>query len=355
MHILGINVSHHTSTCLINDGDIIYYIEEERLSRKKGHTISKDSNVNEIINGVKKVKNYTHLIDYVIISSFRTFDGIVEDLIIKNLNEWFLANNIKVEKIVYFPEEHHLFHASNAFYSSGFEEAACLIIDGAGSFIKKNKNNQPFREIESIYKMSYEDGIQPIFKHYSTRGEGCYNEFEIEKNNFIKVFSDSISCGDLFSKASVCFGMGHKDQAGKIMGMSLYGNSEKYCNWYSYIDNVSITNNNIIIPEFCKQYTRFEEKSNLASQIQKETKSHTMHLIDKSLSMTNSKSIVLSGGYFLNCVNNYEYIKQFPNVRFYIDPISHDGGTSIGAAKYLWYDISSSKKIQPIKTLYLGI
>jgi len=355
MYILGINLSHHSSTCLLNDGKIVYYIEEERLSRKKEHQIGKDSKIRESIKGVECIKNYTDTIDYVIISSFRTIDFIEEE-IIQSLGDWFNNNGINVGEFIYYLEQHHLFHASNAFYASGFEESACLVIDGSGCFTKTNKNGNPFREIESIYSCSYESGIKEYFKHYSTRGEGCYNELKIESiENSTYVFSDSISCGDLFSKASVCFGMGDKDNAGKIMGMSSYGNCEKYDRWYASIDEISITNNNIIIPEFCKTYESFQEKSNLAAKIQKETKEHTISLIHKALNQTNSNNIVLSGGYFLNCVNNYEYIKEFPDINFYIDPISHDGGTSIGAAKYFWYDLTSSKNKYPIKDLYLGI
>ncbi len=76
-------------------------------------------------------------------------------------------------------------------------------------------------------------------------------------------------------------------------------------------------------------------KKDLAKQIQYETKVHTCNLIQKAIDMSNNTNVILSGGYFLNTVNNKEYIKEFPNVNFYIDPIAHDGGTAIGAAYYL--------------------
>ena len=40
------------------------------------------------------------------------------------------------------------------------------------------------------------------------------------------------------------------------------------------------------------------------------------------------------GGYFLNCSNNFKYVKQFPNLNFFVDPVPHDGGTAIGACIY---------------------
>ena len=35
MTILGFNPSHHSSVCLLEDGEIKYFIQEERLTREK--------------------------------------------------------------------------------------------------------------------------------------------------------------------------------------------------------------------------------------------------------------------------------------------------------------------------------
>ena len=94
--------------------------------------------------------------------------------------------------------------------------------------------------------------------------------------------------------------------------------------------------------------------ASLAEKLQNTTFKHTCTLIKKALDLTGKNKIVLSGGYFLNCVNNYKYTVAFPNVEFFVDPIAHDAGTAIGAAKYLWYGISKSKDKIPFKHLYFG-
>ena len=98
----------------------------------------------------------------------------------------------------------------------------------------------------------------------------------------------------------------------------------------------------------------FDAASSIARKIQEETKLHTIRLIKKLLDMVDTNNIVLSGGYFLNCVNNYEYIKEFPEVNFYIDPIAHDGGTAMGAARYVWHHILKKTKRYPLDSLLLG-
>ena len=35
MYILGVNMSHHPSVALLKDGELIFYLEDDRLNRQK--------------------------------------------------------------------------------------------------------------------------------------------------------------------------------------------------------------------------------------------------------------------------------------------------------------------------------
>lgn len=165
-----------------------------------------------------------------------------------------------------------------------------------------------------------------------------------------------MGCGLMFNEFSFQLGYNSGHDAGKIMGLSSYGNhTGKYGKWFSYIDDVGITNNNLLYPLLSNISNRTDqEKKDILKTLQEETKTHTIYLIEKALDLCNTNNISLSGGYFLNCVNNYQYLKKFPNVNFYVDPISHDGGTAIGAAKYLWWVITKDQTIRKLDNLYLG-
>lgn len=138
------------------------------------------------------------------------------------------------------------------------------------------------------------------------------------------------------------------------------------CDWFYEKEGVWITIDNIhsAMENFIEDNdikTEFELSdldtylcASLAYKLQEETYKHTCRLIQKTIDMTGKNKIVLSGGYFLNCVNNYKYTKAFPEVEFFVDPIPHDAGTAIGAAKYLWYGISKSKEKHPFKNIYFG-
>jgi carbamoyltransferase len=97
-----------------------------------------------------------------------------------------------------------------------------------------------------------------------------------------------------------------------------------------------------------------DEQRDIMKTLQEETKEHVIFLIEKSINLCNTNNIVLSGGYFLNCVNNYQYLKAFPDVNFFVDPIAYDGGLSIGAARYLWWDLTKDQTIRKLEHLYLG-
>ena len=54
--------------------------------------------------------------------------------------------------------------------------------------------------------------------------------------------------------------------------------------------------------------------------------------------MTGEKNIVISGGYGLNCVANYKFKKDSQILIYTVEPISHDGGTSMGGAYHVYYN-----------------
>jgi carbamoyltransferase len=353
MHILGISISHDSSSCLLKDGNIVFYHEDERFSKIKHNSINHRRPNPFLYYQSDNIKKHTNFIDNIIFSSYGDdpydFDIISSVLGILDLN------GIRWNNVIFNNQEHHLYHASNAAFSSGFEECACLIIDGAGASIEHDSKR--FNEIESIYSFDYKNGIQKKFKHYSQLGGGYYDVFDTKRiDDCDLVFSDSIGCGALFGLFSKSMGFDSGFDSGKIMGLASYGsNLTDYGDWFFSMDGVELTNNNlnaILLKKISNLSLR--EKQDILKTLQVQTKKHTINLIKKAIGICNTKNIVLSGGYFLNCVNNYHYLKEFPEINFYVDPISHDGGTSLGSSKYLWWKLTKDDIIRKLDTLYLG-
>ena len=76
---------------------------------------------------------------------------------------------------------------------------------------------------------------------------------------------------------------------------------------------------------------------NIANKAQEETLEEKINLIKKAKKYSDCKNIILTGGYHLNCLNNFKLVKQFPELNFFVDPIPYDGGTAVGVALYEHY------------------
>jgi len=94
----------------------------------------------------------------------------------------------------------------------------------------------------------------------------------------------------------------------------------------------------------------------MAYAVQTETQEQVLELIKKSVRLTGNKNVVVSGGYGLNCVANYFYLKELQEleINLYVEPISNDAGTAIGAALLMDRSLSDNKSINSQESLYLG-
>jgi carbamoyltransferase len=102
-------------------------------------------------------------------------------------------------------------------------------------------------------------------------------------------------------------------------------------------------------PELVGQY-----RKDIAYAVQKSSENRIINLIEKTLELTKKNNIVMAGGYGLNCVANYRFLKRFPNVKFYHEPVSHDGGQTMGACQLYYRKLTGDSTKAPLKSLYIG-
>ena len=157
--ILGISAFYHDSAaCIIVNGEIIAAAQEERFTRKK-HDQSYPYNAIEFVLKFAKLK--LNDVDQIVFfeKPFLKFERLLEtyvafapkgfisfakavpiwikeklfqkDLLIKKLKSH--DDNFKSENKIFF-SDHHLSHASSAFFPSPFEEAVVLTADGVGEW-----------------------------------------------------------------------------------------------------------------------------------------------------------------------------------------------------------------------------
>jgi carbamoyltransferase len=345
-NILGINPGHNGSAALISDGEVVYYLEEERLSKTKY-----DANP---FRAILDIVSKWHIDEIVIggtTSKLPELPWTQEDPYTALVRKFY--PKVKSTNL---GQEHHIGHAACAFYNSGFDKAIALIVDGAGS-LRREKLDPEGRtviegyEAESIWVVEPENKFSLVYKVYG-------NNIGAKALSGAIDFDSAVTVTKAYEAVSQYLGFGFIE-AGKTMGLSSYGKQDPN------IPNLFVSNRgskDVFLPYYPAgafiDYIRlpiFEQKQdptewhsdpdklsdiekNLAWKIQNDTQQILGNYIDFAIKSTGITKVVIAGGYGLNCVANYYFKKRFPEIELYVEPISHDGGTAIGVAKFQWFE-----------------
>lgn len=361
-NILGVNPGHNGSVALLVDGELVYYVEEERLSRSKY-----DGNP---FRGILDILSKWHVDEIVVGGTSPELPKLPwtgEDpysALVRKFNP-----NVKV---INYGSEHHAGHVATAFYNSGFEKAIAIIVDGAGSFKQEKldeegKHTASGFETESVWVCEYPNNFALVHKVYGDNSQQ-------RTGNQVFDFDNAVTITKSYEAVSHYLGFGFIE-AGKTMGLAPYGKQD------DRIPNLFVGNRgskDVFIPNYPAgafiDQSRFPQfmregdpndwhkdpsklldiEKNLAWKIQQETQRLVGNLIEQAVAITDIKHVVIAGGYGLNCVANYYFAKRFPDVTFYFEPIANDGGTAIGIAKLAWHYKEQDATVRPQKTLYHG-
>jgi carbamoyltransferase len=326
MKVLGLNLSHNASCAIVENAELIFSIEEERLSKNK-----KDDSIEFICENLKN----QHF-DIIAYTSY-DLNINVNKIYKEKVNRILKKNNITFIELIEFPF-HHLTHAFCSFYNSGFKEAICFVVDNGGVSLKKNEKNLG-QEILSIIKINNTGSINDILKICRNYTNETIN---IDDVTFSVPTISLAGMYDLFKKKL------NIKEAGGIMGYSCYGkDTPDIINPWEFNGKYFLSNSQF----FYNVGNHLVTKEDICYKIQKQTTEIVLFYIDKIKKEFPNIPICLSGGLFQNCMINFEIIKKTKDV--FVDPISHDGGTSIGLAQHV-YKIKTGQDITPYKNLYLG-
>lgn len=344
LKILGISRVHNSSTTLIENGEIVYHLENERLSGRKYDSFPfqcltdlDTKNIDAIsISGVGKLTP---------VDCFVSDDAY--SLYVKTKEN-------KYDISVYdLSLSHHKLHAAHAFYNSGFDEAICIVKDGMGSDVPLTgdlfQSGTYGRELSTTFIASYPAKFDIVDRHVAV-------PFQANHRFGVTHISNNLGEGMAFQKTSMAFGF-HELDAGKVMGLASYGKELPISIYQNGLINNKLfyIGKNLHDTGINYNLNDFNTKTNFAYTLQKQTQEHVGQYIIDMIEKTGCKNVCLSGGFFLNCVANYYYLSVLPNdVKLYIEPVSSDAGTSIGAAKYIWHKQTGDTTKRTLKSLYLG-
>jgi carbamoyltransferase len=316
---------------------------------------------------IEKIKKYVDHVDYIVLTSTRKNPeytlgepkGSIDPYSgqVLGLNKSFFNHGLNQIDL---SDYHHDVHASTAFYNSGFDRALCIVKDGTGSQYQLTQNGFPEGyygyEHGSVFIKEYPNKTDLVEKNIGVNFEIPERKYWIDDKIYL---TNSLTEATIFEEISILLGFTGWD-AGKTMGLSSYG-KENYSNLNIYEENLinekifGTIDQNLKLKSNVPTFKNFEEKADFAYKIQNEIQNNVAKEIVKHIEKTKEKNVCLSGGFFMNCVSNYNLLKYLPDdINLYIEPMSTDGGNSLGAAKLAHYELTKSKEIKKQTTLYYG-
>jgi len=381
-YIAAIARGHNAGVCLLKDGEVVFSIEEERLSRHKYDGGPYAS--------IVKILEYTDKIDYLVIAHTQnlketagrvdfTGDDVYTGLARKLGLIDQKADIYNHPQVIDLSHVHHKLHAACAFYRSGFETATAVIVDGAGTFIPLQIGNEQTIgwETETIFDCSYPNNFNTVYKHIGLRGPSAGGIINVTENDreYETVISETAGIVKVYEAVTQYCGFS-AIEAGKTMGLFPYGQTnDQIPRLFDTTSIVPLSNRNLITPTYPNaaivnaemfealsassedDLTKLENRRDMAYACQTQTQKAVADLIRKAVEKTGNKNVVISGGYGLNCVANYYYLEELKelNIDLYVEPISNDAGTAIGAALLFYKTLSQNDSVlDRTDNLYLG-
>jgi carbamoyltransferase len=225
---------------------------------------------------------------------------------------------------------HHKAHAASAFYPARFDNGLILTIDGQG-----------------------EDDSTVVW------------HAQQDRLSRIRTYKDNNSLGKFYSAVTEFLGFRRNNGEGKIMGLAPYGQETDYISQKlsrHITPGTDYDVSNIQYSEDIDEILDWEasvgtntftqREKDLALFAQQFLERTVKDLIKSYIDETGMSNVGLAGGVFLNCKLNKEIV-ELPSVNnYFIQPVAHDGGLSLGAG----WDIASvhPEKVSNMRHVYLG-
>ncbi|MDC1124801.1 carbamoyltransferase [Pelagibacteraceae bacterium] len=372
--ILGISAFYHDSAAaIILDGQIIAAAQEERFSRKKHDPGFPSKAINYVLEESQLTLNQ---VDYIVFfeKPFLKFERLLETYLAMApfgfkqfslsmpiwLKEKLFQKKFIFDKLVELDEsfndikklkfsEHHLSHASSAFYPSPFNEAVILTLDGVGEWATTTVAIGKGNNIEMVKEIHFPHSIGLLYSAFT-----YYTGFKVNSGEY-KVMGLAP-----YGKPK------YKDKIlNELMDLKEDGSFRLNMSYFNYATGLTMTNNKF--SDLFGQPVRNPKKDlltqfhmDIAASVQAATEEIILRITNFISKEFGIKNLCLAGGVALNCVANGKILKDKNFKNIWIQPAAGDAGGSLGAALAYWHqDLNESrnKKINDkdqMKGSYLG-
>jgi len=362
MKILGINFSNDAAATIVNDGNVVMAVQEERFRRVKHYSGFPTMAIDACLAGAGLQMEELDAVAFFWNPALHASNPSWRMSSVPRHHMEFLydvPNHLlpvlgvspdAMEQVFHLPGgrrlpvyyvTHHLAHAAAALFCSPHKEAAILTVDGYGE-----------RDSTVIWK-SAGTGFERLW----TR------EFPHSLGSFYAAFTQYL-------------GFRPNSGEGKLMGLASYGKPR-------YVDEVArmlrVTHDGfeldlsyfsfylerpdrfsgrltVLLGDPRKPESPIDERhQDIAASVQAVFEDALLRLATMASEKTGLDTLCMTGGVALNCVANSRLLGDGPFDRYFFQPAASDAGSAVGAALYVEHCINGTGRGEPELLLdYLG-
>lgn len=337
MNILGISCFFHDSAAAaIEDGRIVFAIQEERLSRRK-HDPSLP--VNAIGAALQAAGWEPRDVDRVVfyedpdlklqrireqIERFRPESRYLEERALPH----FLQHKYPVAALLNREfgfgdrvtcSEHHLSHAASSFYTSPFERALVVTIDGVGESESAAVYLGEGNTLRKMRSVQFPDSLGLFYSVFTQ-----YLGFEVNEGEY-KVMGLAPYGRPTYLDAIL----------GKVLHLDDGGGFRLNLEYFDFCGTERHYRDRLVehlgVPPRERGAPISEAQQNLAASVQTALELAVLHVVGSAVRAFDCTDVCMAGGVALNCTANARAIRDL-GIRLHIHAAAGDAGGALGAA-----------------------
>jgi carbamoyltransferase len=356
---IGLNYSqmHDSSACIVRDGELLFAVAEERISRTKHDAgfphlsiqacldfanVSPEA-IDEVCLGWQPIRQlYRHDL-----SLYATGRWPLTYLNFLNSTRYFasmwhqgsgaklFAQRFGTSKVRFRYVAHHLAHALSTYSYSGFDDAAIVVIDGRGAWEATSIWHGSKGRVYPVLTIDWPDslglfyavftgflGFVPNSDEWKVMGLAPYGKPGVDLSMFMDVHAAP-----------------YKVHTARLVGSA----SGSYAGWPASLGAPRE-------PESAIN----ELHKDIAYAVQELCEAAMLNVVRLALEKTGSKNLCLAGGVALNSKANGKIAATGIVDNLFVQPAASDDGVALGAALAPFLDRGQRLPFKPMRHAYLG-
>jgi carbamoyltransferase len=359
MLTLGINYSqmHDSSACIVRDGELLFAVAEERISRLKHDSRFprlaiqaclefaqvRAEQLDEVCFGWQAAGPvYRHDLKLFALGEFPPTYLNVLNSTRHFVSMWHQESGAK-RFTLHFGEVkarmrfvgHHLAHAISAYAFSGFDDAAVVVMDGRGAWEATSIWHGEDGKLEHVLTIPFPDslglfysqftgylGFQPNSDEWKVMGLAPYGQPKIRLDAFIDTGASPY----------------------RVHAKRLFGNGR------GYFSDLAAS----LGPQRVPESEIDERHKNIAYAVQDACEIAMMNVVRMAVEKTHCRNLCMAGGVALNSKANGKIAASGIVDKIFVQPAASDDGVALGAALAPYLDRGGRLPNKAMRHAYLG-